>query len=66
MEVVALLLFVAAVWVFGALALFAWNLRTRAHEHADRLAMLPLEDNWTDPCEPRAASASPNTSGERK
>jgi hypothetical protein len=48
MEVVALLLFIAALWVLGAVALFSWNLLTQHPEHADRLALLPIEDNWTD------------------
>ena len=54
MEVVTLLLFVGAVWVLGAVGLFAWNLLTAGHEHADRLALLPLEDNWTDAQSPLA------------
>jgi hypothetical protein len=48
MEVVALLIFVGAVWVLAAIGFFAWNLLVTNHEHSDRLAMLPLEDNWTD------------------
>jgi hypothetical protein len=48
-EVLTLLMFVGAVWVLGAVVLFAWNLLTAAHEHSDRLALLPLEDNWHDP-----------------
>ncbi len=48
MEVVTLLLFVGAVWVVGAVAFFAWSLLTSHHQHSERLAMLPLEDNWVD------------------
>jgi hypothetical protein len=48
MDVVTLLLFVGAVWVVAAVGFFAWNLRSTHHEHADRLALLPLEDNWED------------------
>jgi len=48
MEVVALLIFIGAVLVFAAISFFAWNLLVTNHEHSDRLAMLPLEDNWTD------------------
>jgi nitrogen fixation-related uncharacterized protein len=55
MEVITLLLYVGAVWVTGAIVLFMWNVKSRGHEHADRLAILPLEDNWTDP---RRASAT--------
>ncbi|HEX6242999.1 MAG TPA: hypothetical protein VFZ61_18930 [Polyangiales bacterium] len=49
MEVVSLLLYVGAVWVLGAVGLFIWNVLARGHEHSDRLALLPLEDNWSDP-----------------
>lgn len=48
MEVVTLLLFVGLIWLATAIALFTWNLRSAHHEHADRLAVLPLQDNWTD------------------
>lgn len=51
MEVVALLLYVGAVWVVGAIGLFLWSIVSKGHEHADRLAILPLEDNWTDPAQ---------------
>jgi hypothetical protein len=47
-EVVNLLLFVGALWVLGAVALFAWSLFNAQGDHADRLAILPLEDNWSD------------------
>ena len=49
MEVVTLLLFVGALWVIAAVGFFAWNLRATAYEHSERMALLPLEDNWTDP-----------------
>jgi hypothetical protein len=49
MEVMTLLLFVGALWVLAAIGFFAWNLLCNDHEHAERLALLPLEDNWTDP-----------------
>jgi hypothetical protein len=49
MEVVTLLLFVGAVWVVAAIGFFAWNLVMTNHEHAERLALLPVEDNWVDP-----------------
>lgn len=55
MDALTLVLFVGAVWVLGAIGFFAWNLRQGAPDHADRLALLPIEDNWTDP---REASAS--------
>jgi hypothetical protein len=54
-EVVTLLLFVGAAWVAGAVGLFAWTVLGGGHEHTDRLAILPLEDNWKDP---RAATGA--------
>lgn len=54
MEVVALLIFIGAIWVLAAIGFFAWNLLATSHEHSDRLALLPLEDNWTDPVRPHA------------
>jgi len=48
MEVIPLLIFVGAVWLIAAIGFFAWNLVVTNHEHTDRLAMLPLEDNWID------------------
>lgn len=48
MEVVALLLFVGCLWVLAAIGLFCWNLLTEHPQHADRLALLPIEDNWQD------------------
>lgn len=49
MEVVTLLLFVAAVWALGACVFFLYHLKTSGHQHADRLALLPLDDQWGDP-----------------
>ena len=61
MEVVTLLLFIGAVWVIAAIGFFAWNLlSTTDHEHADRLAILPLEDNWSDPRRTAPAQNQPS------
>jgi hypothetical protein len=49
MDVMTLVLFVGAVWVVGAIGLFAWNVHSAGHQHSERLAILPLEDNWRDP-----------------
>ena len=49
MEVLTLLLFIGAFWVLAALSFFAWTQFNASDEHADRLALLPLEDNWHDP-----------------
>jgi nitrogen fixation-related uncharacterized protein len=44
-EVLILLVFVSLGFVAGAVAFFAWNVREGTHQHADRLALLPLEDD---------------------
>lgn len=49
MDVIALLLFVSLVFVLLAIGFFAWTLRARSHEHADRLPLLPLDTRGTDP-----------------
>ncbi len=49
MEVLNLLLFVGGFWVLGAVSFFAWTLITGSDQHSDRLALLPLDDNWNDP-----------------
>jgi hypothetical protein len=42
-EVVILQVFVSLVLVAGAVLLFAYSIRQRDHEHADRLSLLPTE-----------------------
>jgi nitrogen fixation-related uncharacterized protein len=41
--VLILLVFMSLVFVAAALGLFAWTIRQRTHEHADRLSLLPLD-----------------------
>ena len=43
MEVVALQVFVSLMLVVGSMLLFAFTCRQRSFDHADRLALLPLE-----------------------
>lgn len=43
MEVLVLQVFVSLMLVASSLLLFAVSTRQRDHEHADRLALLPLE-----------------------
>lgn len=43
MEVVTLQVFVSLVLVAGSVLLFAFTCRQRDFDHADRLALLPLE-----------------------
>ncbi len=44
MEVIPLQVFVSLGLVVGSLLLFAFTCRQRTFEHADRLALLPIED----------------------
>jgi hypothetical protein len=52
-EIVILLLFVSLLFVLLAVGLFAWTVRQKSHEHADRLALLPLQrpttSGWSSP-----------------
>ena len=43
MEVLILQVFVSLFLVLGSVLLFVNSVRRRDHEHADRLALLPLE-----------------------
>jgi hypothetical protein len=43
-EVVTLQVFVSLMLVVGSVLLFAFTCRQRDFDHADRLALLPLED----------------------
>jgi hypothetical protein len=45
MEVLILQAFVSLMLVGGSLLLFGFSWRQRDHEHADRLALLPAEDD---------------------
>ena len=42
MEVLILQVFVSLVLVAGSVVLFAFSMRQRDHEHADRLALFPM------------------------
>jgi hypothetical protein len=43
-EVLALQVFVSLMLVTGAVLMFAFSCRQRDFDHADRLALLPLDD----------------------
>lgn len=47
MNALVLTLFVSLVLVIGSALLFGFLFRERTHEHADRMALLPLEDDGT-------------------
>ena len=48
MEIVILLLLFSLAFAAGALGLFLWTLRQHTYEHADRLALLPLDPHDHD------------------
>lgn len=48
MEVLILLVFVSVCLATGAVAFFVWNVRQHTHQHTERLALLPLEDDRHD------------------
>ncbi len=54
MEVLSLQVFVSLVLVTGSIVLFVFTCRQHDFDHADRLALLPLDDG----APPRAAAES--------
>lgn len=50
MEVLKLTILISGGLAFIGVVLFAWTVKSRTFDHADRLALLPLaEDKYTDP-----------------
>lgn len=49
MSVIILQVFVSLMLVVGALLLLAFSLKHSDHEHADRLSLLPMEEEETVP-----------------
>ncbi len=47
MDVLILLVFVSLMLALSAVGLFAWLVRERTFDHADRLALLVIEDEST-------------------
>ena len=45
MNVLVLQVFVSLMLVVASLLLFAYSMRHRDHEHAERLSLFPLEDD---------------------
>jgi hypothetical protein len=54
-NVLFLQVFVSLCLVAGSVVLYVWTVRERTLDHADRLALAPLEDDACD----RAAGADP-------
>jgi hypothetical protein len=48
-NVLVLQVFVSLMLVVGSVVLFVYSVRHRDHEHADRLSLIPLEDERVTP-----------------
>lgn len=48
MEVLILTLFVSLTLAAMGVGLFVWTIKSGSHEHADRLALLPIESDESD------------------
>lgn len=65
MEVMGLQVFVSALLVLGSLVLFGVSVKQRDVDHADRLSLLPLEDERdAAPRLPSDAAAPPATAAQ--
>jgi len=51
MDVIVMEIFVSLMFVVGFVLLFWWTVRKRTFDHADRLALLPIEQEATQPKE---------------
>jgi hypothetical protein len=60
-SVLVLQVFVSLMLVTSSVLLFAYSVRHRDHEHADRLALFPLEDDSAPPA-PRVSEPPPSDS----
>ena len=58
MNVMVMQVFVSLMLVASAVLLFAYSVRQRDHEHADRLSLFPLENDDAAAAAPRAPSDS--------
>ncbi len=58
MDALILTMFVSLVLAAGFVAMFAWLLRGRTFDHADRLALLPMDDDASPAAPSPAAPAS--------
>lgn len=63
MTVIVLQVFVSLVLVAGSVVLFIHSVRQRDYEHADRLALAPLEEELEpDPLPKKVPPCTPNAS----
>lgn len=62
MNVLVLQVFVSLMLVAGSVVLFVYTVKQRTFEHADRLALAPLEDDVVSPRPaPPAEQSSPSS-----
>lgn len=61
MNMLTLQVFVSLMLVVSSLVLFAYSIRQRDHEHADRLCLLPLEEERHTP--PQSDTSLPPSGG---
>ncbi len=59
MNVLVLQVFVSLMLVASSVLLFAYSVRHRDHEHADRLSLFPLEDDSARPASSAPESKPP-------
>ncbi len=60
MNVLGLQVFVSLMLVLGAVAALVYSVRLADHEHADRLSLLPLDDDARKFCAPIPAHSQPD------
>lgn len=58
MEVLILTTFVSLLLAAAGVGLFVWSVRARTFDHAERLALLPLDDTPEPPTAPSPAPDS--------
>lgn len=64
MEVLIMQVFVSLLLVLGAVVLLAYSMKQADHEHADRLALFPIEDD-SRPVIEAGGDSEPDTEGIR-
>ncbi len=60
MSVLVLQVFVSLMLVAGSVLLFAFSVRHRDYEHADRLSLFPLEDDSARPLQAAPPAQPPS------
>lgn len=64
MSILVLQIFVSLILVAGSVVLFVHTVRSRTLEHADRLALAPLDDDAPRAAEPAPADSASPSQGE--